>query len=403
MTSVDQNLVFRQYLSLLPKNIFACPLYNYDYTKLTDESLVKTFLLANLFNWESLSEIEIGIRSKKKIQNELGFKSISASQLSRRLEKLDTIHLAELLGMIAQKYRLLKSDKAKGLNPNVGLLRLIDSSHIKLPNNASNWTAVTRDSSGVKIHLRLAVSSSDSVFPEKMIPSTSNVSDIEAVNHLIEANDALYVMDRGYAEKTKMGGWLQKGIHFLVRIKKSFRVETLRAYKPELKNVKRHEIVSMKTRPERLKLIEFEDEEGTMFLLLTNRLDLTEQEILDTYKNRWYIELFFKWLKQHIKVSHLYSKSPVGIWNQLFIAIITYGLLEIMRLLKEPNRTIWQFFKTIRQYLLDSWSKVKMEFNRECKLSKGRQKTRDRPKKELNFGFESAIVSPISKEHFIRK
>src|SRR5690606_21095764 len=100
MTSVDQNLVFRQYLSLLPKNIFACPLYNYDYTKLTDESLVKTFLLANLFNWESLSEIEIGIRSKKKIQNELGFKSISASQLSRRLEKLDTIHLAELLGMI---------------------------------------------------------------------------------------------------------------------------------------------------------------------------------------------------------------------------------------------------------------------------------------------------------------
>lgn len=403
MKSVDHNLVFRQYLSLLPRNSFSCPLHNYSYSKLTDESLVKIFLLSGLFRWESLREIEIGIRSKKHIQHELYLKSISASQLSRRLEQLDTTHLAELLSMIAQKYRILKSDKSKGLNPNVGLLRIIDSSHIKLPNNASNWTAVSKDSSGVKLHLRLAVSSSDSVFPEKMIPSTSNVSDIDAVNYLIEPDDALYVMDRGYAEKTKMGGWLQKGIHFLVRIKKTFRVETLRAYKPEIPSVKRHEIVSMKTRPERLKLIEFEDEEGTTFLLLTNRLDLTEQEILDTYKNRWYIELFFKWLKQHIKVSHLFSKSPVGIWNQLFISLITYGLLEIMRLLKEPNRTIWLFYKTIRQYLLKSWGEVQREFNRKRRPSRGRQKIPDRPKKEIKFGIESAIVSPISKEHFLKK
>lgn len=403
MKSVDQNLVFRQYLSLLPQNKFGCPINNYHYKKMTDESLVKIFLLAGLFRWESLREIEIGIRSKEAIQQELNLKSISAAQLSRRLEILDTSQLADILGQLTQKYWYLKSSKSKGINPNVGLLRIIDSSHIKLPNNAANWTAVSKDSSGVKLHLRIVVASPDSAFPEKMIPSTSNISDIDAVNYLIEADHALYVMDRGYAEKTKMGGWLQKGVNFLVRIKKTFRMETLRSYTPELPNVTRHEIVSMKTRPERLKLIEFLDEEGTSYRLLTNRLDLTEQEILDTYKNRWYIELFFKWLKQHIKVNHLFSNSPVGIWNQLFIALITYALLEILRLLKEPNKNIWQFFKTIRQYLMDSWLEIEKEFNRTLKPSKGRQKIPIIAHKELNFGFESAIVSPISKEHYENK
>lgn len=403
MNSVDQKLVFRQYLSYLPQNKLACPLHNYGYKELTDDSLVKIFLLAGLFRWDSLHEIEIALRSKKQITKELNIDSISASTLSRRLSTLNTSKLADILSRITHQYKLLKSAKAKGINYNVGLLRIIDSTHIKLPNSASSWTAVSKDSSGVKLHLRLAVASTDSVFPEKMVPSTANIADIDAVNYLIEPDNTLYVMDRGYAEKTKMGGWLERDINFLVRLKKTFRFETLRSYRSDLPNVTRYELVSIRTRPEKLKLIEFTDEEGTSYRLLTNKLDLSEQEILDTYKNRWYIELFFKWLKQHIKIDHLFSKSPIGIWNQLFIALITFGLLEIMRLLREPNREIWQFLKTIRQYLMDSWEEVQKEFNRKRKFSKGRQKIPDKRSKVMNFGFESAIVSPISKEHYTRK
>nr|WP_144927652.1 IS4 family transposase [Paenibacillus bovis] len=403
MNSVDQKLVFRQYLSYLPQNKLACPLHNYGYKELTDDSLVKIFLLAGLFRWDSLHEIEIALRSKKQITKELNIDSISASTLSRRLSTLNTSKLADILSRITHQYKLLKSAKAKGINYNVGLLRIIDSTHIKLPNSASSWTAVSKDSSSVKLHLRLAVASTDSVFPEKMVPSTANIADIDAVNYLIEPDNTLYVMDRGYAEKTKMGGWLERDINFLVRLKKTFRFETLRSYRSDLPNVTRYELVSIRTRPEKLKLIEFTDEEGTSYRLLTNKLDLSEQEILDTYKNRWYIELFFKWLKQHIKIDHLFSKSPIGIWNQLFIALITFGLLVIMRLLREPNREIWQFLKTIRQYLMDSWEEVQKEFNRKRKFSKGRQKIPDKRSKVMNFGFESAIVSPISKEHYTRK
>src|SRR5699024_4525793 len=159
----------------------------------------------------------------------------------------------------------------------------------------------------------------------------------------------------------------------------------------------------LKTRPETLRLIEFTDHEGTSFRLLTNRLDLTDQEILETYKNRWYIELFFKWLKQHIKVDHLFSRSPIGIWNQLFIALITFGLLEVLRIQKQPKKTIWQFLKTLRQYLVDPWYKIDKEFYRKKKPSKGRRKIPDKPRPQRNYGESIAVVSPISKMHFINK
>ncbi|MBO1006023.1 IS4 family transposase [Pseudogracilibacillus auburnensis] len=402
MNSVNQDIVFRQYLALLPKSILACPSYNYNYRKMTDESVAKAFLLSKLFQWKGHEDIELAIRSEEQIQGALNVDSISASQLSRRLRKLDTSILSEILGRLVFRYWRLKSF-AKGLNPTVGLLRIIDSSFIKLPNQASDWTAVSKDSSGVKLHLRLAVASSDSVFPEDMIPSTSNIADIDAVNYLINADDATYVMDRGYGEATKMGGWLERGVKFLVRIKKTFQVFTLKELDSGDPNVTRHAIVSLKLRNDRLKLVEFTDKDGTFFRILTNRLDLTEQEIMDTYKSRWYIELFFKWMKQNIKVDHLYSQEPIGIWNQLFLTLIHYGLLEILRLQKQSKKTIWSFLKRLRKYLLDPWDKLDEELNRPKKKSKGRQKVPGKIPIQRDFGVHVAIVNPISKEHFLIK
>ncbi len=74
-----------------------------------------------------------------------------------------------------------------------------------------------------------------------------------------------------------------------MRIRKTFHVETLIAYTPTHPNVSKNELVSIQTRPEILRYIEFKDSEETTFHLITNRLDLSEEEILETYKNRWYI------------------------------------------------------------------------------------------------------------------
>lgn len=402
MKSVTQNLVFRQYLANLPINTLACPLFNYDAKKLSDLSVLKIFIMANLCKWNSLREIATGIRAKKDMQKEIGAKSISHSQLSRRLSDMDTGHLADLLGRLASHYWRLKVN-AKGLNPNVGLLRIIDGTYVKLPNNAADWTAISTDSCGIKLHVRIAVASADSVFPEKMIPSTGNVADSDAVNHIIDADGALYVMDRGYAHKTKMGGWIQRNVKFLVRTRKNIRMETLKSLAPSHPQVIKNEIVSILTHEEPLRYIYFRDEKGTDFHLLSNRLDLTEDEILEAYKNRWYIELFFKWLKQHVKLDHLYSQTPVGIWNQMFIALITVALAEIMRLEHQPTKSAWTFLCTVQQFLFESMRRLLQDFNRPLKKSKGRQKVPIPKSKTRDFGEDFAIVSPINRQHFVEK
>lgn len=402
MKSVNQNLVFRQYLSNLPMSFLDCPLLNYDAKKITDLSVVKIFIMALLCKWGSLRDIEIGIRSKKDFQKEIGVESISHSQLSRRLRELNTADLVDLLGRLAVHYRNLQGN-AVGIIEKVGAIKIIDGTYIKLPNNALNWTAVSKDSCGIKLHVRVVVASASSTYPEKMIPSTGNIADLDAVNHIIEADGALYVMDRGYGEKTKMGGWIAQNIHFLVRVKKTFTMETLKRFKPTHSRVIKNELVTIKTRKEPVRYIEFIDDDGTPFHLITNRLDLSEEEILETYKNRWYIELFFKWLKQHVKVNHLYSTSPTGIWNQMFITLITYALTEIMRLTHQPRKTIWTFMRTMQQYLFDPIQRLLKDFNRRLKKSKGRQKVPNPKPKELRYGEDFAIVSPISREHFINK
>ncbi|WP_445683468.1 transposase [Sporosarcina sp. FSL K6-6792] len=136
---------------------------------------------------------------------------------------------------------------------------------------------------------------------------------------------------------------------------------------------------------------------------MTNRLDLSEAEILETYKNRWYIELFFKWIKQHLKVSHLFSHSPAGIWNQLFITLITFALIEIMRLIHQPKKSVWAFLRVVRLYIFNPISQLLTTCKRRLKKSKGRQRLPDSKPIEIRFGEDFAIVSPITKEHFLRK
>lgn len=142
MKIIDQNLVLRQYLSWLPENRLACPLMNYEEKKLTDFNLVKLFVVSTLCKWESLREIEEGIRSKKALQRELELTSISYSQISRRLIDLNTADLADLLGRLARHYWVLQRH-AEGINPKVGILlttamRLFHSCHVFGPLLTSN-------------------------------------------------------------------------------------------------------------------------------------------------------------------------------------------------------------------------------------------------------------------------
>ncbi|MGJ7922767.1 transposase [Neobacillus sp. LXY-4] len=117
------------------------------------------------------------------------------------------------------------------------------------------------------------------------------------------------------------------------------------------------------------------DEQQRIYRILTTRWDLTDQEIMEIYKQRWMIELFFKWVKQHLKLTKIWSTKPQGIWNQMFLSLIAYGLSLIVKLQTKSTKTLWEFFQMLQIYLYKTWNSFIKALNRKkTKTSRGRQK-----------------------------
>jgi len=155
---------------------------------------------------------------------------------------------------------------------------------------------------------------------------------------VVEEDGALNVFDRAYVDYKKFDRYCENGTRFVTRLKKNALREVVEEI-PVGPNtpIKRCQIVylgkptSYKMK-HKLRLIETEDSEGKSVVILTNDFELSPEEIGAIYRSRWQIELFFKWIKQHLKVKHFHGKSEQAVENQIFIALISYCLLKLMEL-----------------------------------------------------------------------
>lgn len=255
------------------------------------------------------------------------------------------------------------------------------------------------------MHTRLVVASPDVSYPDKVVPSNGKVSDHEGGDLLIEVSDATYVMDRGYMDFYRMNQWIKDNIKFVVRLKGQFHSKTIEIYEvPEGSNIVSDAKVILgstgKMKP--IRLVEFLDNEGRQYKIATTRWDLSAAEIADIYKNRWIIELFFKWVKQSLRFVKIWSTMPQGIWNQMFIAMIAYILILMVKLKTNSNKTLKTILTYVRTYLYQAWERfIKAIERRPKKTSKGRQKVPDKPKKEINFG--SIALVNLEKKKRIKK
>ncbi|THE12466.1 IS4/IS5 family transposase, partial [Bacillus timonensis] len=122
------------------------------------------------------------------------------------------------------------------------------------------------------------------------------------------------------------------------------------------------------------------------------RWDLSASEIAEIYKNRWIIELFFKWIKQSLRFVKVWSTKPQGIWNQMFIAMIAYILTLIVKLKTKSKKSQKFILTNIRVYFDKTWEKFisALEY-KPVKTSKGRQKVPDKPTKEIFYGSVALI------------
>jgi hypothetical protein len=390
--------VIRQCLSLLPTEEFSCPLLNYDQKKLKADSLIKIFVAAQLGNWEFYSDIEEKLQADRELLESLHLESISGSQLSRRMNELPTEWVQNLFFRIVGQIQQI-TKHLSGLPKGVGRLAIVDSTHLRLPVQLSDWAYVSKLLTNVKMHTRLVIALPDTAYPDRIVPSTGNVSDYEGADVLVEKSDATYVMDRGYACHKRINRWTKDGIQFIVRVKEKDQVIYLK------RTLLNHPLIRLDatvkigvTSNEKLypvRLVEYWDEQGHLYRIITNRFDLSPQQIMEIYRHRWAIEIFFKWVKSHLRMIKIWSTKPQGIWNQMFLALIAYGLTLMIKLMTQTKKTLWGVLRSIRTYFHRTWTELVGELNRRStRTSKGRQKVPKKEKADWMFADTVAMIKP---------
>lgn len=392
MGNIPDHTVLRQCFSWLHvhyRHLFR----DYRTRKLHTGQAIFLFLEAALQQRYSLDNIARHVRSKKWLQRWLNLDSIHGSSLYRKLEKLPLDLLQDMFTSIVQA--IAKHYAGKTGMDNVGKLRIIDSTEIRLPSVYGSWAYVSKSKNAVKMHTALLVGDKHSVCPERIIISTADVSDqdSEVLGDLVVESTNTHVFDRGYINYSNYCTWHERGIRFVARLKMNNKLRVIvERDLPANSSILRDADVEL-TDPRSKHVAQFRLVEYTYIdaknklrkiRVLTNRWDLSAQEIADIYRYRWKIELFFKWLKQHVSLTKLYNHKETAVCNQLYLSLIAYALCELIRLTEVPEKTCCDLLQSLKLYADQTLDELLAALNdKPMRTSKGRRKKakKGRPRK----------------------
>lgn len=315
--------------------------------KLSTSSFTKLFLYAHLKQVESLHALNAELADEN-LQKELGIKSISVSQLSRKNRAIDS-SLFSIVFLELVRQIQMKTNQYQSPFP----LKIIDSSTLPLNLTRCNWATFRKSKGGVKLHLRLVFVDHDTVYPDKAVITNAVEHDRNQLEILVNDKDAMYVFDRGYIDYERFDRYFDKGIFFLSRLKKNAVIREVESYSlPKDSPITSDKMAYIGTTQKRtenvFRILETVDSKGNPIRLITNRFDLKAEEIGDMYRSRWAIELFFKWLKQHVEIKTFYGYSEEAVHNQIFLALITYCLNVLAQLEVKGKPTLLRITRWLK-------------------------------------------------------
>jgi len=325
--------------------------------KLTTKAYLLLFLHAHLHEKESLRAISAGLLDED-FQKALGLDSISASQLSRKNNDIEPALLALVFFDLVQQIRYYQQGTRFMRLP----LKIIDSTTVPLCLTHYRWATFRKTKAGVKLHLRLVFMDKDTVYPEKAIVTPAHVHDHTQLEVLVDEKEVMYIFDRGYVDYERFDRFCDEGIFFASRLKKNAVIRVLQTFSvPEGSPILSDAMVVMGTPQKRTehvyRLIETVDSKGNMIRIITNRFDLSAEEMGDIYRSRWVIELFFKWLKQHVRIKNFYGTSEKAVQNQIFMALIAFCLLVLVQLETNAKQSLLQLKRWLEALLWQPYEK----------------------------------------------
>jgi hypothetical protein len=285
---------------------------------------------------ESLRDIEASLSANAGKLYAMGFRSaVKRSTLADANESRDWRIWSALAGVLMRRARKLYANEALAVELDNSVYAL-DSSTIDLCLSLFDWAPFRATKAAIKLHTLLDLRGA---IPSFIHVSDGKLHDVKVLDMLSFEPGAFYVMDRGYLDFARLYVLHQAGAFFVTRAKSALHARRVCSASVDRttgvicdQRVMLNGYYSAKRYPEHLRRIRFRDpESGKTLIFLTNNTALPPLSICALYKSRWQVELFFKWIKQHLRIKHFLGTSENAVKTQIWCAVATYVLIAIVK------------------------------------------------------------------------
>ena len=352
--------VFAQLIEFLNNDKFRRLVDKYDgnhYVKhLTCWNQLLALMFGQLSNRESLRDLIVALEAhqSKCYHLGLGRKPIAKTTLATANQNRDYRIFEEFAFYMMEQAR---EKRAADIFKLRGKVYAFDSTTIPLCLSVFWWAKFRKKKGGVKAHVLYDL---EAQVPAFYHITTASVYDSKAMPEIPYETGAYYVFDRGYNNFGELYRIQRMESFFVVRAKTNLQYKCVKWKRRMPKNILTDAEIELKVYksrkdyPEDLRLVRYYDEEQNReFLFLTNAMDLTAQQIADLYKNRWQIELFFKWLKQHLKIKKFWGTTENAVRIQISAAITAYCLVAIVQHDMKLKRSTYEVLQILSISLTD--------------------------------------------------
>jgi hypothetical protein len=316
---------------------------------------VRTLSCAELFRamafapltWrESLRDIEVSLSANPSKLYAMGFRSpIKRSTLADANESRNWRIWFDLATVLIRRSRKLYASNSLSVELN-NTVYALDSSTVDLCLSLFNWAPFRSTKAAIKLHTLLDL---HGCIPAFIYISDGKMHDVNVLDMLAFEAGAFYVMARGYVDFARLYVLHQAGAFFVTRAKSNFNARRVYSAPCERdsgvtcdQRVALNGFYAARDYPEHLRRIRFKDpDSGNMLVFLTNNTALSALTICALYKQRWQVELFFKWIKQHLRIKKFLGTSENAVKTQVWSAIATYVLIAIVKKELQLNASLY--------------------------------------------------------------
>lgn len=355
--------IFVQITSFLPQRQFDRLVANYKGNYKTRHFTCWNQMLCMMFGQlcsrESLRDLVLTINAHPGKLYHLGFgKGVSKTNLAKANEQRSYLIYEEFATLLIAEARRICLPDSESSFSFANAVYAFDSTTIDLCLNILSWATFRKHKGAVKLHTQYDVRTSIPVFIDV---TAANMHDVNAMDNISYEPGSFYIFDRGYLDFERMYFIHQAKSFFVIRAKNNLRFKRMYSAVVDKTTGVRYDqtgtlkgYYSHKGYPEKIRRIKFYDkEQKRSFVFLTNNMQLGATEITLLYKHRWKIELFFKWIKQHLKITAFWGRSLNAVKTQVYIAVITYTLVAIIKQKLNTSYSTYEMLQIFGASLLD--------------------------------------------------